>query len=296
MSDQFKTIGLIGRYTRSTDLIDATLTALHGFLLKRGKNVIMDRGSAEQLSLGNSTLCERNELGQRCDLVIVVGGDGSLLTAARAVVECDIPILGINRGHLGFLTDIHPDDFEKEVDAVLAGEYMEEQRFLLTTSIHDNGKSEIMGDALNDVVLTPGGDPHMIEFETYINDQFVCRQRADGLIVATPTGSTAYALSGGGPILDPNLDALVLVPMFPHTLSSRPIVVNGNHEIKIVISENNQVTPQISADGQNRRLVNKGCEIHIRKKDKRLRLIHPKNHNFFSVLRDKLGWETKLTP
>lgn len=190
-------------------------------------------------------------MGEICDLVVVVGGDGSMLGAARALARHKVPVLGINRGSLGFLTDIRPDELEAKVGEVLDGQYIVESRFLLDAQVRRGIDSMGQGDALNDVVLHPGKSTRMIEFELYIDGQFVCSQKADGLIVATPTGSTAYALSAGGPIMHPKLDAIVIVPMYPHMLSSRPIVVDGNSELKIVVSPNMQIYPQVSCDGQN---------------------------------------------
>ena len=190
-------------------------------------------------------------------------------------------MLGINRGHLGFLTDINPKELHRISD-VLNGNYTREERFLLKTSL---------GIALNDVVLLPG-EAQLIEFDIMINNQFVCQQRADGLIIATPTGSTAYALSGGGPILHPHLNAMVLVPMFPHTLSSRPIVIDSDAKIELIISEHKNKTANISCDGQQRIPVEPGTRITIEKHEKKLHLIHPDNYDYFATLREKLGWQS----
>lgn len=195
---------------------------------------------------------------------------------------------------MGFLTDISPLELEEKVGEVLAGEYIEESRFLLDMYLKRNGEPVSYGCGLNDIVLHPGKSTRMIGFELYIEGQFVYSQRSDGLIVATPTGSTAYALSAGGPIMHPRLDAIVLVPMFPHTLSSRPIVVDGNSEIKIVIGENNETYPHVSCDGQIHVTCAPGDAINITKKPQKLRLIHPINHNYYQTCRDKLGWASTL--
>ncbi len=220
------------------------------------------------------------------DLMIVIGGDGSLINAAHCALPRNLPVLGINRGRLGFLTDIHPTELSKIGD-VLAGNYFAEKRFLLNAT-HENTP---LGIALNDVVLLPGDSTQLIEFDIHINDQFMCQQRADGLIIATPTGSTAYALSGGGPILHPHLNAIVLVPMFPHTLSSRPIVVEGDAKIELFIRNQNETSPCISCDGQHRIKVEPGSRISITKHENTLQLIHPKNYGYFETLREKLGWQ-----
>ena len=217
-----------------------------------------------------------------------------MLGAARALARHQVPVLGINRGSLGFLTDIRPDELELKVGEVLNGKYLTENRFLLETEVRRH--SEVVGqaDALNDIVLHPGKSTRMIEFELFIDGQFVCSQKADGLIVATPTGSTAYAMSAGGPIMHPKLDAMVIVPMYPHTLSSRPIVVDGNSELKVVVSQDLKIYPLISCDGQNDVTCAPGDTISIRKKPQKLLLIHPLEHNFYEACRTKLGWGSRL--
>lgn len=291
MRNSFKTIGLIGRQ-RSSESV-ATLNDLKNHLQKKYQ-LIMEEETAQFTQETSLPIFNRTEFGKHCDLAIVVGGDGSILSAARVVVDHHVPVLGINRGRVGFLTDIRPTELAKEVDAVLAGDYIVEQRFLLNAEIHHQNKIVHQEMALNDVVLMPGDYAHMIEFEIYIDDQLVCSQRADGQIIATPTGSTAYALSGGGPILHPSLDAVVLVPMFSHTLSSRPIVVNANSNITFNISENNETSPRISCDGQERIPIHPGNSLRVYKKKETLILLHPKSYNYFSTLRSKLHWQTKL--
>ena len=203
-------------------------------------------------------------------------------------------MLGINRGRLGFLTDISPNEFEK-IETILKGNYKEEMRFLLGMKAKHDNKVIARGVAINDIVLLPGDIAKMIEFDIYVNDEFVCHQRADGLIVTTPTGSTAYALSGGGPILHPQLDAVALIPMFPHTLSSRPIVIDGDSEIKIGISRENEVSPYVSYDGQPRAPLLPEGSIYISKYQHQLRLIHPRDYNYYDTLRRKLDWEKRTS-
>ena len=289
--DNFRNIGLIGRLG-SKAVID-TLKQLMRFLEERGLNVILDERIAEVMPGHGRQTCKRKMMGEICDLAIVVGGDGSLLGAARSLARSNIPVLGVNRGNLGFLTDISPQDIEERVAEVLEGNYSVDSRFLLDVSIRRKGESVGELVALNDCVLHPGKATRMIQFELYIEGQFVYTQRSDGLIVATPTGSTAYALSAGGPIMHPKLDALVLVPMFPHTLSSRPIVVSGNSELKLVISEENSTYPTISCDGQADFSLVPGDVISIRKKSHKLRLLHPSDYNFYQTCREKLGWSSK---
>jgi NAD+ kinase len=289
MTMAFKNIALIARQHR--DGVAETLSTLITFLQKKSHHVIVEAASASLVPHLTLTTVNYDDLAKDADLVIVIGGDGSLLHAAKTAAQYDVPILGINRGTLGFLTDINPDEVTEKVDEVLQGHFTEESRFFLRTYVHEHGKIIQEGLALNDVVLLPGKDAaRLIEFDIQINKQFVCEQRSDGLIVATPTGSTAYALSGGGPILTPELDAIVLVPMFPHTLSMRPIVVSGKSQIKITIANDLDAKPSVSWDGNAPIAIPMGGHLHIEKSEKSLRLIHPKNYNYFETLRTKLGW------
>ncbi|OED46129.1 NAD kinase [Endozoicomonas sp. (ex Bugula neritina AB1)] len=286
--DQFKTVGVTGRQGR-IEAVD-TLQHLIGFLQGRGIDVILDERLSELLPGDHLPTKHRGDLGRACDLVIVVGGDGSMLGAARAMVAHDVPVIGINRGRLGFLTDISPDELEDQLSDMLEGHYHEESRFLLKMSLYRDGKLLGSGDAMNDIVLHPGQSTRIVEFELYIDGRFVYQQRADGLIIATPTGSTAYALSGGGPIVHPGMDAIVLVPMYPHMLTNRPLVVGGESELKLILREENTVSPQLTCDGQVHMTSEPGDEIIIHKKPERLTLLHPLNHSFYEACRSKLRW------
>ncbi|MGB0733852.1 MAG: NAD(+) kinase [Pontibacterium sp.] len=290
--EQFRNIGLIGRLG-SKQVID-TMKQLIRMLGDRGITCVLDTKIAEVMPGHGQQVSKPKLMGEICDLVIVVGGDGSLLGAARELAMSHVPVLGVNRGNLGFLTDISPVELEEKVGEVLEGKYTSENRFLLDVTVKRNGEPIGEAAALNDCVLHPGKAARMIEFELYIEGQFVYTQRSDGVIVSTPTGSTAYALSGGGPIMHPKLDALVLVPMFPHTLSSRPIVIDGNSELKIVISERNEMYPTVSCDGQTHVNCAPGDTVTIHKKPHKLKLIHPLNYDFYSTCRSKLGWGTRL--
>lgn len=290
--EQFRNIGIIGRMGSARVL--ETIRRLKRYLIGRHLHVILEDRIAEMLPGHNLQTSSRKLLGEVCDLVIVVGGDGSMLGAARALAQHNVPVLGINRGSLGFLTDILPEQLESQISEVLAGNYTVEQRFLLETEVRRNGVPIGRGDALNDVVLHPGKSTRMIEFELFIDGQFVYSLKADGLIIATPTGSTAYALSAGGPIMHPRLDAIVIVPMYPHTLSSRPIVVDADSELKVVIAEDMTIYPLVSCDGQNHVTCAPGDTLHIQRKPQKLRLLHPLDHNFYAVCRDKLGWGSRL--
>lgn len=293
MQFKFSRIALMGRY--SSRSARATLEKLIQYLSTLPLTLMLESETADIVDPHGLEIVPRKKLGEVCDLVIVVGGDGSLLNAARAVADSGIPVIGINRGMLGFLTDISPDDFEKAITDVLQGHFEEEKRFLLSASIITEDGTHHIGDALNDVVLYAGEIARMIEFELSIDGDFVYSQRSDGLIMATPTGSTAYALSGGGPILHPTLEAIVLVPMFPHTLTSRPIVVNSNAVIELRVAKGkSDIHPGVSCDGQDLIALSPGAILQIQRKEQPLRLIHPSDHDYYQTLRTKLEWGSKL--
>lgn len=293
IAENFRIVGLIGRPGGNSH-VDESLMALINFLTQQNIQIVLDEATTSHLNDGTWQRGNRKILGETCDLVIVVGGDGCLLGAARDLARSKVPLLGVNRGRLGFLTDIHPQHINERVGEVLAGEYDLEHRFLLEAEIKRDGR--LMGDhsALNDVVFHSGDSVKMLEFELFIDGDFVYRQRSDGLIVSSPTGSTAYALSGGGPIMHPQLDAIVLVPMFPHTLSSRPIVIDGNSEIKMLSSPKNDFTASLNCDGQQAIEVEPGDWVYVRKRSHPLKLLHPKDHSFYEACRSKLGWSEIL--
>lgn len=292
MSQEFNHIGIIGRI--GSDLVLESVKNIAAFLLKRQLQVILEEEIAELWPHHGLQVSPRIMIGKMCDLVIVVGGDGSMLGAARCLAKHGVPVVGVNRGGLGFLTDISPTEIEEKIGEVLDGKYIVEERFLLDTVVKRGEEIVGRGSAFNDVVVSSGGAARMIEFETYIDDRFVYSQRSDGVIVSTPTGSTAYSLSGGGPIMHPKLDALVMVPMFPHTLTSRPIVVDGNSEIRITLGADNQRKALVTCDGHLRIKAAPGDTVYIYKKSNRLKMIHPVDHSFYAVCRDKLGWGHKL--
>ena len=290
---QFSRIGLVGRI--GNESAGYSLQRLILFLKRRGLSIVLDEQTTKDLDNKHEVpVMSREELAGQCDLIIVVGGDGSLLSSARSMCTAGVPILGINRGRLGFLTDISPEEIERKVGPVLDGHYLSEYRFLLDMKVVRNGEIIGEGSALNDVVLHPGQYIRMIEFELYINEEFVYRQRSDGLIISTPTGSTAYALSGGGPIMHPDLDAMVLVPLNPHTLSSRPIVVHGASKIKMLIGDQRDINPHVTCDGQTHLETQAGDELIVKKKPESVRLIHPEDHDFYEVCRSKLGWASHM--
>lgn len=288
----FKRIILYARQYRANQGVMESLLRVIDFLRTQQLAVLAESDTASHFQL-NLPVLAHDGLFEKRDLIVVVGGDGSLLSAARMALRVNIPVIGINRGRLGFLTDISPQSIEQALAAVLQGEYQEEKRHLLHTIIHDGDTSFFQGDALNDVVLSRGNDTHLVEFDVYIDEQYVCHYRSDGLIIATPTGSTAYALSAGGPIMHPQLNAMVMVPMFSHSLSSRPLVISGDAAIDLRIAPSNEQELQISCDGQESSWVQPGQRVCIQKNSHCLRLLHPRDYHYYDTLRIKLGWESK---
>ena len=288
MTTEFKRVGIVSKFSDVT--IGATIETLAAFLTARNHHVVLDESAAKTLPGATLETATIEQLGQRCDLVIVVGGDGTLLHAARSLAAHGIPLVGINLGRLGFLTDISPNDMLQRLEEILNGQYHEEKRFLLRAMIERNGKIIQESNAFNDVVIHKWNSVRMIEFETYVNGLLVNSQRSDGLIVSTPTGSTAYALSGGGPILHPALNAIVLVPVCPHTLSNRPLVIDGDSVIELIVNQSDLPHVRITMDGQTNFGIEEGDIVRIVKKEKPVRLFHPKDHDHFQILRAKLRW------
>ena len=288
MVENFKQIGIIGKYADSS--VSETLRALSDYLQSRDISILLDDATAEVWPDHGLQIANREQLGRKCDMAIIVGGDGTFLNAARSLAHHDIALLGLNLGRLGFLTDISPDEMHSKLDEVFAGQYTEEERFLLQCRVIRDGEQISQSDAFNDVVVHKWDVARMIEVDTYVNGTFVNTLRSDGLIVSTPTGSTAYALSGGGPILQPCLSAMILVPICPHTMSNRPIVIDANTVVEIVIKGQGQVHAQISCDGQISLGVMAGDRVQIRKKEHLVKMIHPVDHDHFHILREKLNW------
>ncbi len=288
----YKTVGLIGKPGHTETL--TSLKHLIDYLQDRGCKVLLEEHIQQELNAPDLEAQNLVAIGKNADLAVVVGGDGSMLGAARVLSRFDIHVVGVNRGNLGFLTDIHPDDITSQLDLIFAGEAIAEQRFLLEVGVYRHEKLKSSNTAVNEVVLHHGKVAHMMEFEIYIDEQFVFSQRSDGLILSTPTGSTAYSLSAGGPILMPRLDAVTMVPMFPHTLSSRPIVVDANSTISMRVSRANSDSLQVSCDSHIVLPVLPGDEIRVQKSKDKLSMVHPKGYNYFNVLRNKLSWGSKL--
>ncbi|HHJ13842.1 MAG TPA: NAD(+) kinase [Gammaproteobacteria bacterium] len=288
MNQAFHTIALIAK--PADHAVASTLAALVRDLEDRGLPFLLDASAADYFREPPAPVVERAELARDCDLAIVVGGDGTLLNAARSLVNEQVPVLGINLGRLGFLADVSPHEIHPRLTEILAGDYQEESRSLLHATVMREGSVISGSDALNDVVVHKWDIARMIEVDTHVDDRYLNTVRADGLIISTPTGSTAYALSGGGPILEPTLDAVVLVPICPHTLSNRPIVVSGQSKIDIRLHGNPDEKAQLTCDGQVSFPLSGGDHIQIRRKRHHLRLIHPSDHDHFDIMRRKLRW------
>jgi len=292
MDECFKKIGVIGKYQDSR--VQDEMRKLCQYLSSKEREVFIDSITAENVSDLGYDVLSRHDLGERVDLCIVVGGDGTLLNAARGLSNYDIPLVGYNLGRLGFLTDISADTMREQLDQILAGEYYEEPRGLLHTCIYRQAELINQSSAFNDVVVHKWNGARMLEYETFIDGQFINSSRSDGLIVSTPTGSTGYALSGGGPILHPSLHAIVLVPICPHTMTFRPIVVYADSEVEIVVKDCNQSEAQVTCDGQINLGLQSEDKIVIRRHKHLIRLIHPKSYDYYAILRAKLHWGKRL--
>ncbi len=290
MHIHFKNIGIIGKH--KDPRIADTVARLHLFLASKGCRVFVDFNTAKLLADLDIEPCDNSELGKQCDLIIAIGGDGTFLAATRAIVNDEIPLVGINLGRLGFLVDISPDEIENKLNNILQGRYIEEKRYLLHTKIIRDQRIIHQETAVNEVVVHRWVTPSMIEIVTHINGVYLNSQRSDGLIISTPTGSTAYSLSAGGPILHPSLNALVLVPLSPHTLSNRPIVIDDNAEIEISFCQTKQINALVTCDHLEIPKVLISDKIKIKKLPTAITILHPEEHDFFNTLRKKLNWSS----
>ncbi|TPW14061.1 MAG: putative inorganic polyphosphate/ATP-NAD kinase [Halothiobacillaceae bacterium] len=289
MNPPFHTIGIIGK--QHAPVIKESVTTLVNFLLAHHFKVMVNASAAQYLERAEVLTADYATIGDQCDLAIVVGGDGTFLAAARSLCDYTIPLLGVNEGRLGFLVDISPPELLRRMEEILLRQsYISEERCLLHAEVFRNGKSIGEGNGFNDIILHKWNMARMIEFDTYVDDHLLNSQRSDGLIVATPTGSTAYALSGGGPLLHPTLDAIVLVPICPHTLTNRPIVVTSRSTIKLIVNDCHRDHAQLACDGHINIPLQEHDQVIIRKKERPIRLIHPADHDHFEVLRVKLRW------
>ncbi len=271
----FRRIALIGK-PRSAES-ESSLQQLREFLRKRGCEVLPDGENAGAA---------------KADLAIVIGGDGTMLAAARELVRHHVPLVGINQGRLGFMTDIGLNDMQSGIGAILDGKYSIEERSLLDAEITRAGKSMLRTIALNEAVIGKGSQGRLIEFELRVDGEFVYRLRADGIIVATPTGSTAYALSAQGPILHPTVPALTLVPLNPHTLSARPVSVSDRCLIEIVMVHS--IDARAHFDGLALHDMAEGDHLILKRSADAVRFVHPPGYHYFATLREKLGWSEAM--
>ncbi|HEY0563330.1 MAG TPA: NAD(+) kinase [Methylophilus sp.] len=288
MKPSFQSIAVIGKYMNPADLqlMQDELAQLVAHLQSRHINVIIETQTAQHAQLSGFATASLDTIGQQVDLVVVMGGDGTMLSVARTLMANQVPLVGINRGRLGFLTDLRTEDMLVEIDKILAGEYQTEKRMMLDASVHRAGQCIHQGVALNDVVVKSA--LRLIELDVEINGQFVSKQRADGLILSSPTGTTAYALSAGGPILHPDLNAISLVPISPHTLSNRPITVTSASICEVTVMHADDA--QLSFDGQFQQTLNSGDTIRVQRAAQDILLLHPKQYCYFDMLRNKLNW------
>ncbi len=285
MSKEFQTVAFVGRFTDPRVAEPMQVLAAH--LAVRKVDAIAAPGV---LPGTNVRSVDESSLAREADLFIAVGGDGTMLYAANMARDLQVPLLGINRGRLGFLADITPDAMLDSLDQVLAGQYTRESRLMLNAGILAPDGSAKVAIALNDVVLQRRETGRMVDFETRIAERYVNTHAGDGLIVATPTGSTAYALSCGGPIIEPTLDAVVLVPICPHTLSDRPIVIPSRHPIEVRLLAQQDIRAEVTVDGRTLGDLNAADRLLIEQADKRITLIHPPGYDYYEILRSKLHW------
>jgi len=290
MEQNFKKIALVGKHNSTS--ISGYMLRLATFLQDKGYEVILSTPTADFCHLTDLPCAPLAEIADRIDLAIVMGGDGTMLNIARSLVDHRVPLIGVNQGRLGFLADVSVDTMFTTLDEMLAGQYVEENRIMLDCSLERDGDLQFHMYAFNDIVVSKGSLGRLIEFEVYIDNKFVYSQRADGLVLASPTGSTAYALSAGGPILHPTLDAFVLAPICPHTLSARPIAVNGHSEIEVNLIHADDA--RVHFDGQDHRDMVVGDRVVVQRARHNVRLLQPMDHNYYDTLRQKLHWGEKL--
>ena len=290
MDRLFRHVCLVARHSKPAIL--ASLRRLADHLATAGATVMIEKDSATQDEASPHTLLDRNEMGKFADIVIVLGGDGTMLSIARLLAAYRVPLIGINQGRLGFMTDIPLHKMLSSVDAILRGDFVPEDRILLQATVIRENMEVTNALAFNDVVFSRGAMGSMIEFEMFIDNQFVYSQRSDGLIVTTPTGSTAYSLASGGAILHPALQVMALVPICPQSLSNRPIVVNDSCAVKFMLTRG--LDARVHFDGQSHFDLIEMDHVLIRRYRNPLRILHPQGYNYYDMLRHKLHWGERL--
>ena len=258
------------------------------YLVREGLEVSLEQATAQSTGLSGYNTLDAANLGRHCDVVIVIGGDGTMLGIARELARFDVPLVGVNQGRLGFITDIAVDRFREALAPMMHGEYEEEHRAMLDAGVWRDGECIFSGVSLNDVVVSRGATAGMVELRVDIGDEFVANMRADGLIVASPTGSTAYALSAGGPILHPRIGGWLLVPIASHTLSNRPIVLPDDAQIRITVVAGRDAAANF--DMQRLASLLHGDEVRMTRSAHKVRFLHPKGWSYYATLRRKLRW------
>ncbi len=288
MNDAFRHIALIGKY-RSPEIAESLL-ALAAQLSALGREVMIEEATAAAVGRNGYAVADYDAIGVRADLAIVLGGDGTMLNAARQLARFDVPLVGINQGRLGFMTDIALDAMEGSIAALLAGKFVPERRVLLDAEVLRDGHREFATLALNDVVVNKGDTGRMIELDVKVDGELIHVLRADGLIVSTPTGSTAYALSANGPILHPSVAGIAIVPLCPHALSNRPITVSNDSRIDIGLLPTHDA--RVHFDGQGRFDARAGDVLRVARSRHSITLLHPPGYSYFAMLREKLHWSS----
>ena len=286
MPTRFRHAALVGKYQAQG--IRGVLEEIADFLHRQGLEVSLERQTALSTGITGHAALEPAELGRECDLAVVLGGDGTMLSIARRIAPHDVPLIGVNQGRLGFLTDIPLASMEEMLAPMLAGRFVEERRTMLVATVVRPGGREDAEPALNDVVVNRGGGGSMIECAVDIDGRFAYAMRADGIIVSTPTGSTAYALSAGGPILDPRIAAISLVPVAPHALTHRPIALSDTATVTIAVVRGSDAT--VHCDGHAHYPLTEGDRVVIRRAPHPARFLHPEGYDYFAMLREKLHW------
>lgn len=288
MPHTFQSAALVGN-ARDSRVADC-MQGLAAHLCRRGLLPLVAADVGLSFPAGSVTQCAPAEFAARADIIIAIGGDGTLLYAASLVAGRPVPLLGINRGRLGFLTDVSVASMLEDVDSVLDGRYCEDRRSLVAARVERPGAPTLRALALNDVVVNKRETGHLLEFETSINGRFVNSHGGDGIVIATATGSTAYALSCGGPIVEPDLDVWVLAPISPHTLSDRPVVVRAGSRIQIRLSDRLESRAQVACDGTVIGDLRPGDDLCIEGSESAITLLHPPGYDYYRLLRSKLHW------
>ena len=293
VKSQFRHVALMGKYqmahaANAVAASRATLDEIAHILMDQGCEVVMEADTAAKLGLSTYTAMDVDAIGRHCDLCLVVGGDGTMLGIGRRLAQFKVPLIGINQGRLGFITDIALDQYAATLAPMLTGQYEVDDRSLMHAQVMRDGRCVFSALAMNDVVVNRGATSGMVELRVEVDGHFVASQRADGLIIATPTGSTAYALSAGGPLLHPSTPGWVLVPIAPHTLSNRPLVLSHAAEIAIEIVAGRDASANF--DMQSLASLMHGDRIVVRRSEHQVRFLHPKGWTYFDTLRQKLHW------